>query len=162
MNCWQEVFFSEAYMSVLLPTAVKENLADLNSFSRYAPFEISPGLKFGTRSQRASMIFDVGYRFRSGKYSDMIRANLDMLLTTVPDTEVRTFIHNGISLDKIDESQSIDIRNNVYNEIYSNFGFAFNILIEKVFFAEFIYQIVVFGKNTRSGSGYTLAVGLRL
>lgn len=155
-------FFSDAYISVFVPTATKENLTDLNSFSRYSPFEIIPGLVFGTKSSRASMIFDVGYRLRSGLYSDMIKANLDLLLTSVPDTEVRTFVHNGISASKINEEVLPDIRNNVYGEIYSNFGFAFKILIEKVFSAEFIYQIVVFGKNTRAGSGYTLAVSLHL
>ncbi len=154
-------FFSDAYLSIIIPTTSRKDLADLNSFSRHSPFEISPGIKFGTKSQRASMTFDLGYRLRSGKYSDMIRANLDILLTTVPDTEVRTFIHNGISIDKIDDEQAIDIRNNAYSEIYSNFGFAFEILIEKVFYAEFLYQIVVFGKNTRAGSGYMLAVGFR-
>lgn len=155
-------YFTEFKINVAIPTADEPKFGDSASFSRYFPFAFSPQISSGIKSDKYALVADLGYRLRAGEYSDMLLANLNFILTTVPDTEVRAFINTGYSLDPIDKTAILDFRHNPYSEMFAKVGFAFKILIEKTYFAEFIYRITVWGINTRNTAGYAFVVGLNL
>jgi hypothetical protein len=155
-------FFSDFKLNVAIPTAAEPNFGDSTSFSRYFSFEITPQIASGIKSEKYAFMTELGYRIRGGEYSDMLMANLNFILTSVPDTEMRAFIQSAYSFDTIEETAILDSRHNPYKEVYMRVGFAFKILIEKTFHAEFIYGVTLFGINTRKTAGYTIVLGVHL
>lgn len=157
-----ESFFSDFKLNVAIPTAAEPNFSDTTSFSRYFPFELTPQITSGIKGKKYAILADLGYRIRGGEYSDMLIANLNFMLTSVPDTEMRAFVQSGYSFDPIESNALLDFRHNPYSEIYMRFGFAFKILVEKTFHAEFIYRVTLLGITTRNTAGYTIVLGLNL
>jgi|GEM_PF-4695761 len=157
-----ESFFSDFQLNVAIPTAAEPKFGDSSSFSRYFPFEITPQISSGIKGAKYAILTELGYRIRGGDYSDMLIANLNLMLTSVPDTEMRAFVQSGYSFDTIADNALLDARHNPYSEIYMRFGFAFKILIEKTFHAEFIYRVTLLGITTRNTAGYTIVLGLNL
>jgi hypothetical protein len=155
-------FFSDFNLNVAIPTAAEPNFGDSTSFSRYFPFEITPQITSGIKGEKYAILTELGYRIRGGEYSDMLIANLNFMLTSVPDTEMRAFIQSAYSIDTIEDTAILDARHNPYKEIYMRVGFAFKILVEKTFHAEFIYRVTLFGINTRKTAGYSIVLGLNL
>ncbi|MCO5252254.1 MAG: hypothetical protein M9949_12670 [Candidatus Kapabacteria bacterium] len=155
-------FFSDFNLNVAIPTAAEPIFGDSTSFSRYFPFEIAPQITSGIIGEKYAILTELGYRIRGGEYSDMLIANLNFMLTSVPDTEMRAFIQSAYSFDTIEETAILDARHNPYKEIYMRVGFAFKILVEKTFHAEFIYRVTLFGINTRKTAGYSIVLGLHL
>ncbi|MEN6294678.1 MAG: hypothetical protein ABFD61_00945 [Chloroherpetonaceae bacterium] len=125
-------------------------------------FEFLMGANFGIKYHTIGWENTVIYNYRAEDFKDQMIINTAIVLSTVPNSELRLFGNFIVSTSKFDNTRQLNIMETVNQENNYGVGAAFFMMFSESFNVGVNYQVTLGGKNTWKSSYFNIKAGIRL